>query len=70
MNRIHPQFVTDTKGNQVSVILPIDEFKNIMEELEDADALYAYQQAKLDNEPSVPIDEAFRVIESLRKQGK
>lgn len=35
MTNLHPQFVTDKNGNQISVILPIDQFKSIMEELED-----------------------------------
>ena len=70
MTNLHPQFVTDKNGNQISVILPIDEFKSIMEELEDAADLYAYQQSKLDNEPSIDVDEAFEIVESMRKKTK
>ncbi len=46
---LHPQFVTDKNGNQVSVILPIEEYKTIMEELEDFELkedLKAYNEAK------------------------
>ena len=49
MNTLHPQFVTDKNGNRVSVILPIDEFKSIMEELEEyenSEDLKVYYQAK------------------------
>lgn len=49
MNTLHPQFVTDKNGNRVSVILPIDEFKSIMEELEEyenSEDLKIYHQAK------------------------
>jgi PHD/YefM family antitoxin component YafN of YafNO toxin-antitoxin module len=30
-----PQFITDNKGKKLSVILPIKEYKKIMEELEE-----------------------------------
>lgn len=31
---INPHFITDKSGNNVSVILSMDEYKTIMEELE------------------------------------
>lgn len=43
---LHPQFITDTKGKVVSAILPINEFKNIIEELEDLEDIRLYDEAK------------------------
>ena len=37
-----------------------------MEDLEELDDIRLYDQAKADNEPSIPADEAFRMIESKR----
>lgn len=35
MLSINPQFITDTKGVKLSVVLPIKDFEAIMEELEE-----------------------------------
>jgi hypothetical protein len=32
---LHPSFVTDAKGRRVSVLLPIAEFEQLLEDLED-----------------------------------
>jgi len=42
MNAIHPQYVTDEDGRRVSVLVPLDEFEALLEDLEDLrDALAA-----------------------------
>jgi len=33
--KLHPQYVTDSKGHQTAVILPIEEFNGLIEDLED-----------------------------------
>jgi hypothetical protein len=38
-----------------------------MEELEEIEDLKLYDNAKKSNEPSIPIDDAFKIIESKRK---
>jgi hypothetical protein len=58
MLTVHPQYITDTAGKKVAVIISMDESKTILDELDDA--------AKAANEPSVPIDEAFKLIEAKR----
>jgi hypothetical protein len=67
MLTVHPQYITDYTGKKISVVLPMKEFKTIMEELEDLEDLRLYDAAKMSNEPSIPIDEAFKIIEEKRK---
>ncbi len=67
---VHPQYITDNTGKKLSVVLPIKDFKNIMEELEELEDIKLYEQAKADNGPSIPIDDAFRIIEAKRKNKK
>lgn len=64
---IKPQFITDNAGNKISVVLPIKDFKAIMEELEELEDIKLYVEAKKSNEPSIPIDVAFKMIEAKRK---
>ncbi|HWZ21444.1 MAG TPA: hypothetical protein VNW06_02255 [Cytophagaceae bacterium] len=69
MLTVHPQYITDTAGKKL-VILPMKEFKTIMEELEDLDDIKLYDKAKASKELSFPIDEAFKKIETKRKKKK
>jgi len=32
---LHPQYITDPEGERVSVVLPIDEYRELLEDLED-----------------------------------
>ena len=67
MLTVHPQYITDNAGKKISVVLPIKDFKAIMEELEDLEDIKLYDKAKKSNEPSVAIDDAFKMIEAKRK---
>ncbi len=66
MLNLHPQYITDQSGEKISVVIPIQEFNNLLEELEDLEDVRLYDEAKADNETSVPIDEAFKIIEAER----
>lgn len=35
MPQFHPQYVTDSEGNKKAVILPIEEYEELLEDLED-----------------------------------
>jgi hypothetical protein len=67
MITVNPQYITDNKGKKISVILPIKDFKAIIEELEELNDIRLYDEAKKSNEPSIPIDDAFKLIEAKRK---
>jgi len=66
---LHPQYVTDSNGKAISVLLPMKEFKIILEELEELKDIKLYDKAKKnDDGVRIPMDEAFRKIEAKRKQ--
>lgn len=67
MITVHPQFITDNTGKKISVVIPVKEFKTLMEVLEDIEDVRLFDEAMSANEPSVPIDEAFKMIEGNRK---
>ena len=66
MRAVHPHFITDQKGRKISVVLPIKDFDAIMEDLEELDDIQFFDAAKAANLPSIPIDEAFDLIEKQR----
>ena len=46
MLTVHPLYITDNSGKKISVVLPVKEFKTIMEELEDLEDIRLYDEAK------------------------
>lgn len=68
MLTVHPQYITDKEGNKISVVLPIKEYESLLEELEQMEDVKLYDEAKNLNEPSIALDEAFRIIEADRQQ--
>ena len=66
--RINPQFIIDNTGKKISVVLPMKDFRTIMEELDELEDVRLYDDAKKSDEPSIPIDMAFKMIEDNRKR--
>jgi len=46
MLTVNPQYITDNKGKKISVVLPMKDFKAIMEELEELEEIKLYDEAK------------------------
>lgn len=65
-----PQYITDNKGNKLSVVLRMKDYEKMLEELEELDDIRLYDEAMADKEPSLPINEAFNLIEANRKKSK
>lgn len=58
---LHPQYITDEGGQRVSVVLPMTEYENLLEDLDDLAML-----AERRDEPSVSHEE---VMTRLRHDG-
>ena len=39
LNDLHPEYITDEKGEKKSIILPLSEFEELIEEIEDLAAV-------------------------------
>ena len=62
MVRVHPDYVVDKNQNRKSVILSLEEWENIVEELEELDDIRAYDEAKSGPEDAVSFEQAVREI--------
>jgi hypothetical protein len=60
------QFLTDTKGKKTAVVLPIKKYEKLLEQLEDLHDIKLFDEAKKSKAKSIPLDEAFKIIESQR----
>jgi hypothetical protein len=60
------QYITDTAGKKVRVILPIKDYEKILNQLEELEDIKAYDRAKSRKSEPVPFEEAVKEIEQLR----
>ena len=63
MVTIHPEYVVDKDKHPKAVLLPISEWEQVMEELEELDDIRAYDKAKESAEDSIPLGQAVREIQ-------
>ncbi|MDQ7032716.1 MAG: hypothetical protein Q9M37_08415 [Desulfonauticus sp.] len=61
------QFISDDEGHRLAVILPIQEYVRICEELEELESIRAYDAAKNSAEEIIPFEQAVEEIEKSRK---
>jgi hypothetical protein len=62
------QYITDDNGKKLFVILPIKNYQHILEELDELDDIRLYDETKAIQEPSIPMEEAFKLLEANRKK--
>ena len=63
MVAIHPEYVVDENQNRKAVLVPLAEWEQILEELEELDDIRAYDEAKAGLQDAVPLDQAVREID-------
>jgi len=56
-----PQFITDKKGKKLSVVIPMPEYKKIMEELEELEDIRMYDAVKARKEKSIPLSQYLQL---------
>lgn len=62
MKEFHPEYVIDGNHNKKSVLLPIDEWEEIVLALEELDDIQAYDLAKNISDEIIPFDQAINEI--------
>lgn len=57
LNEVKPEYITDTNGKEKSVILPIEKFEELIEDIEDLAAL-----AERRKEPTFSHEEVIKYL--------
>ncbi|MFI5186336.1 MAG: hypothetical protein ACHQF0_06405 [Chitinophagales bacterium] len=52
-----PQYITDKKGKKLSVVISVDEYKQILEHLEELEDIRIYDLVKARKEKSIPFEQ-------------
>ena len=62
MIAVHENYVVDGQGNRKAAIVPIDEWEQILEELEELDDIRTYDKVKNQPSETVPFEQAVLEI--------
>lgn len=60
------QYVVNEKGDRVGVLLSLEDYKKLLDELEELESLRARDAAKASGEEALPFEEAIAEIEKYR----
>ena len=63
VNALHPQYVVDENQTPKAVLLPVAEWDQVMEELEELDDIRACDLAKAGSQDAIPFEQAVREIQ-------
>ena len=68
MVRLHPEYVVDDQDKRKAVVLPVEEWEKVMDELEELEDIRLYDVAKREAGVAVPFEQAIKEID--RDNGK
>ena len=63
MVTLHPEYLVDEQQRRKAVLLPVEEWERVLEELEDLDDIRAFDSAKSGNQNAIPFERAVREIQ-------
>ena len=63
MDALHPQFVIDENQTLKAVLIPMTEWEQVVEELEELDDIRAFDLAKAGSQETISFEQAVREIE-------
>ncbi|MDJ0902883.1 MAG: hypothetical protein QNJ55_29190 [Xenococcus sp. MO_188.B8] len=61
------KYITDAQGNRIGIVLDIEEYQKLLEELEELEAIRAYDNAISTDEEEIPFELAIAEIENSRQ---
>lgn len=59
-----PQYIVDDSGKKVSVVISIEDYEKMLEELDEAYCSKLYANAIQLNEPTIPLEDYIRTRKS------
>ena len=60
------RFIVDENGHRIGVLLDIEDYQRLLEELEELEAIRAYDAAKASGHEVLPLEQALAEIEKDR----
>ncbi len=66
MITLHEHFVIDEDGKRTAILIDIEEYNKLLEELEELESIRAFDAAKSSGDEAIPFDQAVAEIEKQR----
>jgi PHD/YefM family antitoxin component YafN of YafNO toxin-antitoxin module len=63
---LNERYVINENGERVSVLLDWDDYRRLLEDLEELEAIRAYDAAKASGDEAIPFEQAVEEIENKR----
>ena len=60
------RFLVDESGQRIGVLLDIEDYQRLLEELEELEAIHAYDAAKASGDEVLPLEQALADVEKNR----
>lgn len=60
---LHPQYIVNEQQQATAVVLPVAEWQALLEDIEELDAIRAYDAAKADQSEIISFDQALAEID-------
>ena len=67
MTTTKERYVVDEQGNRIAVLLDLEDYERLLEELEELESIRAYDAATASGEQPVPFEQAIAEIEQQRQ---
>jgi PHD/YefM family antitoxin component YafN of YafNO toxin-antitoxin module len=67
MASLNEKYVINENGERVSVLLDWEEYRKLLEELEELESIRAYDAAKASSDEAIPFGQAIKEIENNRE---
>jgi hypothetical protein len=61
--KIKEKFLIDENGHHIGVLLDINDYYKLLEELEELESILAYDSAKASKDEAIPFEQAIAEIE-------
>lgn len=62
MIQLHEQYLVDGEGHRKAAVVPISEWEQVLEMLEELDDIRAYDEAKTEPSDPIPFEQAVSEI--------
>ncbi len=66
MPTIEERYVVDKDGKRIGVLLDWEDYRKLLEELEELESIRAYDAAKASGDEAIPFEQAISEIEAER----
>lgn len=62
------QYITDDHGKKLAIILPIKDYRKMLEDIEELEDIRLYDKAKKSKQEFIDAQQAFKEIEENRRK--